>query len=258
MDLLFSRSEEWIKNHLYQNFSGRFCRLEIDEEPEQAGEGEKVLFSDGEQIRAESYIEEVRKDCLRLEPLTAVQKPNPEDPPGTGYVYVDAEDCGKYCIEFMGMEYVYETLHDLIEAILEKKPVARIDEDVLCHIIWTEVEDLNLNDRSDFLDRFERGDIVRVRNELQVKRGVFPPMEPDEVRSRYSGSAKANRIYESLENYVEQVKEFYAEQGRDAVVERMDQAFSFEKNRVEERKKAVREAAAGRDLDAEFAGDASA
>jgi hypothetical protein len=258
VDLLFRKDEDWIKNHLYQNFDGRFCRLEINEEPEQAGEGEKVLFSDGDEVRAESYIEDVRKGCIRVEPLTPVEKPHPEEPPGTGYVYVDTEDCGKYCIEFMGMEYVYETLHDLIEAILEKKPVTRIDGDALCHIIWTEVEDLDLNHRSDFLNRFDRADIVRVRNELQVKRGVFPPMEPDEVRDRYSGSAKASRIYESLENYVEQVKEFYSERGRDVVVERMDEAFSFEKNREEERKKDVREAAAGRDLDAEFAGDASA
>lgn len=258
MDLLISRNEKWIKNHLYQNFSGRFCRLEIDEKPEQTSKGERVLFSDGDRVRAESYIEEVRKDCIRVEPLTAVEKPHPEEPPGTGYKYVDAGDCGKYSIEFMGMEYVYETLHDLIEAIMEKKPVTRIDEDVLCHIIWTEVEDLDLNDRKDYLERFDRGDIVRVRDELQVKRGVFPPMEPDEVRDRYSGSAKASRIYESLENYVEQVKEFYEERGRDGVVERMEEAFSFSIDQRDKKNQMVREAAAGRDLDAEFGGDASA
>jgi len=258
MDLLFRRDEEWIKNHLYQNFTGRFCRLQVDKEPEQTSEGEIVLFSDGEQVRAESYIEDVGKDSIRVEPLTAVQKPHPEEPPGTGYEYVEAEDCGKYSIEFMGMEYVYETLHDLIEAILEKKPVTRIDEDVLCHIIWAEVEDLDLNDRADFLERFDRADIVRVRDDLQVKRGRFPPMEPDEVRNRYSGSAKASRIYESLKNYVEQVKEFYGERGRDTVVERMEGAFSFDDDQKEKRIQMVREAAAGRDLDGEFRGDASA
>jgi hypothetical protein len=258
VDLLIWKSEEWIKNHLYQNFSGRFCQLQVNEKPEQTSEGEKILVSDGETVRAESHVEEVTEDSIRIEPLTAVQKPHPEKPPGTGYEYVDEEDCGKYSIQFMGMEHVYQTLHDVVEAILEKRPGTRDREDLLCHVIWTEVHGRDLNEWSEFADRLERGSIVRVRDELQVKRGVYPPTEPDEIRSRYSGSAKASRIYESLESYVEQVKEFYRGQGSEDVVDRVDAAFSFEEDSLQDRKEQVLEKVSGRDLEAEFRGGASA
>lgn len=258
MDLLFWKSEEWIKNHLYQNYSGRFCQIEVNEKPEQTSEGEKILVSDGDKVRAESHIEEVREDSIRVEPLTPVQKPHPEQPPGTGYEYVDEGDCGKYSIEFMGMEYVYETLHDVVEAILEKRPETREREDLLCHLIWTEVRGTDLNDWPEFVDRLDRGTIVRVRDELQVKRGIYPPTEPDEIRDRYSGSAKASRIYESLERYVQQVKDFYREQGSEEVVDRVDEAFSFEEDSLQDRKELVKQKARGRDLEAEFRGGASA
>lgn len=259
MDLLVQKSEEWIRDHLYQNYDGRFCRIEVDEEPEQAGEDDLVLFSDGDTVRAESHIIETSSDSVRVEPLTPVQKPHPKEPLGHGFEYVDAGDCGKYSIKFMGMEHVYETFYDLVKGILEKKPGARNWSDVLCHIVWTEVEERDLNNRQEFVDRLDRAEIISVRDDLQVQRVVFPPMDPDELRKRYTSSSKASRIYQSLGNYVEDVKQFYREQGDDRIVERLENSFSdLDQDSIDARKEVVREKAVGRDLDSAFRGDASA
>jgi hypothetical protein len=251
VDLLVEKSRSWIEERFYENYSGRFCRLELNEKPGQAGEGDLVLFSDGDRVYGEARIEDVKSGFVRLEPLTPVVKPNPEEPPGYGFEYVDAGDCGKYSIELGGKEHVFETFHDLTRGILEKRPPARNRDDVFCHVVWSEVQSLDLNSQEEFLDRMSRSEILSIRNGLQIEKLVYPPTGPDVVESRYRGSSKAHRIYGSLENYVDDVKEFYAKRQEGGIVYSLDTGFEFEdaEDSLRERKQLVRTAVAGRTFD---------
>jgi len=248
VDLLVEKPQPWIEERIYENYSGRFCRLELNERPGQVGEGNLVLFSDGDRVYGEARIEEVKTDFLRIEPLTPVVKPNPEEPPGYGFEYVHAEDCGKYSVEFAGKEHVFETFHDLTRGILENRPSARNRDDVFCHIVWSEVQDLDLNTQGEFLDRMSRSEILSIRDGLQTEKLVYPPTDPDVVESRYRGSSKAHRIYGSLEDYVDEVKEFYAKRQEGEVVFSLDSGFDFEDSEgsLRERKRLVRNTVAGR------------
>ncbi|MFU1780266.1 hypothetical protein ACM16X_02670 [Haloarcula japonica] len=226
-DLLFQMDRDWIRKHLESTYDGRFCRIPVSQEPELSGEGQKILFSDGDKVIAESVITEIRSGEVRFEPLTAVRKPNPESPPGNGFEYVDAEECGRYSIRFHGVEHVYKTLHDLIEALLEKREEMRNSEELLCHTVWSRVQDLDLNRFEEFEERMDRGTIVGVRDEFQVEREVYPPTDPEELVERYRGSSRATRMHGSLRGYVEKAKEFYREKGRDTVADRLDAEVQF-------------------------------
>ena len=218
-DLLFKMREEWVKKHLQGRYDGRFCRVPVRQEPELSGEGQRILFSDGERVIGESVISDIRKGEVRFEPLTAVRKPNPVEPPENGFEYVDAEDCGRYSIRFHGVEHGYETLHDVVEAVLDKREEARNSDEVLCHTFWTKVQDLDLNRYEDYSERLDRGTLLGVRDEFQVQRGVYPPTDPEIVVKRYKESARATRIYGSIKGYVETVQEYYREDGREDLAE---------------------------------------
>jgi hypothetical protein len=170
-------------------------------------------------VIGESVISDIREGEVRFEPLTAVRKPNPEEPPENGFEYVDAEDCARYSIRFHGVEHGYETLHDVVEAVLDKREEARNSDEVLCHTFWTEVEDLDLNRYEDYSERLDRGTLLGVRDEFQVQRGVYPPTDPEIVVKRYKESARATRIYGSIKEYVETVQEYYREDGREDLAE---------------------------------------
>jgi len=260
MDILVQKDRKSIKSKLKGQFSGRFCYFsDFNGVPEQTNEGCRILFSDGENVIGESVILDVSSSEIRFEPLTPVRKPNPESPPGTGYKYVDAGDCGKYSIDFHGVEHVYETFHDLMKAVLKNRPKARNSEDVLLHTIWTDVEGRDLNDREEFCQRFERGTVLRIRDEVQLDRLQYPPTDPDVLEKRYSQSTKAYRVFGSLEGFVDDVMEFYRERGEARSVEDLDELVTDSGERtLEGRKQLVREAAVGRDLEAEFRGESSA
>jgi len=248
MDLLFKKSEDWIQERLEKNTDSYFCRVEVQEKPVQTGEGSKVLFTDGDAVKAEGRIQEVRDNEVRFAPLEPVFKPLPEDAPGTGYEFVDAEDCGKYTVEFDGKEYGFETFHDLTRGVLKHVPESRNDEDVFCHVVWSRVQDLDLNDVDEYRKRLKRSEILRIRDEIQVLKMAFPPTEPGEIRSRYSSMSKASRVYQGLENYVEQVKRFYAKRREGEIVYELDTSFDFSNGneRLEECKELVRDRVAGR------------
>lgn len=222
-DLLFRRDREWIQHKLYSNYSGMFCVIEVDEEPELTGEGQKVLFSDGDQIIGESHILEVNEDSIRFDPLVPVRKPHPETPPEKGFEYVDAEECGRYSIELVGIEHEFETFHDLVKGILKKREAARNSEDVLCHIIWTEVQDLDLNNIDEFSERLGRGKIAREMDEVQVQKCFCPPTDPEVLVDRFKSSKKGSRLYESISGFTRQAKSFYRERGRDELVEKLNE-----------------------------------
>lgn len=221
-DLLFQKDKDWIQKHLEGRYSGRFVRIEVGEEPELTGEGQRVLFSDGQEVMGESVIKEVSQKEVRFDPLTPVRKPNPKPPQHRGFVYVDADQASRYSIEFMGVEHSFKTLHDLMRGVLEKREEARNSDDVLYHTIWRDVQGLNLNSRDEFCDRIPRGKIDSVREEVQVEMVVFPPTTAEVVKKRFRESSKATRIHGSLEEYVEAVKKFYLEKGRKRIVEDID------------------------------------
>jgi len=259
MDLVFSKSEDWIQERLVENTDAYFCRVEVREKPVQTSGGEKILFTDGEAVKAEGRIQEVREGEIRFDPLEAVFKPLPEKVPGTGYEFVDAEDCGKYTVELEGKEYGFETFHDLTRGILEHIPESRNSEEVFCHVVWSRVQDLDLNDVDEYRERLRRSEILRIRDEIQVLKVAFPPTEPDLIRSRYSSVGKASRVYRGLQNFVDEVKRFYAERQEGEIVYELDTSFDFHgEGRLEDCKELVRSRVAGRSFDELREGDVSA
>lgn len=248
MDLLFKKSEDWIEERLKENTDSYFCRVQVREKPVQTGEGSRVLFTDGEAVKAEGRIHEVREDEIRFDPLEPVFKPIPEKDPGTGYEFVDAEDCGKYTVEFHGKEYGFETFHDLTRGVLKHVPEARNDEDVFCHVVWSQVQNLDLNDVDEYCERLKRSEILRIRDEMQLLKVAFPSTDPEVIRSRYSSMSKASRVYQGLENYVDEVKRFYAKRQEGEIVYELDIGFDFTggNERLEKCKELVRDRIAGR------------
>lgn len=212
-DLLFQMSQDWVKKHLQSKYEGRFVRLPVNEHPELTGEGRKVLFSDGDRVIGESELKEVSDDEIRFEPLTAVNRPNPERPQENGFKYVDAGDCGQYEIRFMGMPHEYETFKDLVRGILEKRPPTRNNPEQLQHAVWSEAQDLDLNKWSDYRERIDPETVRTKVEEIQVGKCFYPPTDPEELVNRFKSYSKAGRMYNGLEEYLEDAATFYREQG---------------------------------------------
>lgn len=225
-DVLVQEDYERIKERI--TCSQRFCYYrDLNGWPEKTEEGRKILFSDGDRVRAESILIEVSKGEFRCEVPTAVNRPLPESSPARGFKYVDAEEAGRYHINFTGIEHSYRNFHECVKGILENVPGARNDFEELKYQVWIHVQDLDLSRREEFSQRISEGNIRKVLLELQVGRVVFPPTSPEVVEKRFKQSSKGSRRF-SLEDYVEKVKGFYQERGRD--VSGLDDYFSFSKN----------------------------
>ena len=212
-DLLFKMNEDWVKKHLDGKYEGRFVRLPVKEHPELTGEGQKVLFSDGDRVIGESVLKEVNEDEIRFKPLTGVNRPNPEMPQENGFKYVDAEDCGQYEIRFMGMVHEYETFKELVRGILKKRPSTRNNLEQLQHAVWAEAQDLDLNKWSDYTQRIDPSTVQTQVEEIQVGKCFYPPTDPEELVNRFNSFSKATRMYNGLREYVEDSADFYREQG---------------------------------------------
>lgn len=212
-DLLFQMEEDWVKKHLERQYDGRFVRLPVNEYPELTGEGRKVLFSDGDRVIGEAELKEVDEDEIRFEPLTGVNRPNPERPQENGYKYVDASDCGQYEIEFMTVPHEYETFQDLVRGILKKRPSTRNNLEPLKHAVWAEAQDLDLNNWSDYQDRIQSSTVKKTVEEIQIWNCAFPPTDPEELVNRFKSYSKSYRRYAGLKEYVEDAADFYRERG---------------------------------------------
>lgn len=226
-DVLVQKDLERIKDLLASNFDGRFCYYrDLNGRPEKTKPGKKILFSDGRRVRGESVLIEVYEGELRFEPLTPVERPNPDSPPARGFKYVDAADCGKYSIEFVGMEHSFKTFKDLVRGILRNVPEARNSLDELKYQIWISCQDLDFSDREDFEERIPSGDIKRVLEEVQLQDCFYPPTDPEVLRKRFNRSSKGSRIY-NLEDFVRKAVEFYREKGEISVAEDLEEAFEL-------------------------------
>ena len=212
-DLLFQMDEDWVKKHLRGKYDGRFIKLDVKEHPELTGKGQMVLFSTGDQVVGEAELKEVDQDEIRFEPLKPVSRPNPEQPQENGFKYVDADDCGQYEIQYMGMIYEFKTFEDLVRGILKQKPSTRNDLEQLQHIVWSEAQDLDLNNWSDYSERIDPSTVRTTVEEIQVWNCAFPPTDPEELVDRFKSYAKSTRRYEGLKEYVEDAADFYREQG---------------------------------------------
>jgi len=221
-------SREDIKGKLSPNFDGRFCYYrDLDGKPERTEPGKKILYSTGQRVIAESTIIEVEEDYLRFDPLTPVSRPNPASPKAKGLRYVDADDCGKYDIKIMGIEHSYRNTHKLVRGILEKRPQARNDRDLLKHIIWTKAQDLDLNDVEDFEERIEPGYLDNVANQIQLQNCAYPPTDPETLRSMFKHSNKVNRHFDSFEDFINSAVRFYDREDMGGVAKKINSAFSF-------------------------------
>ena len=229
-DVLIQRQKGWIKARLEGSFPGEFCYFRgLNGVPEQTEEGQRILVADEEsgRVLGESVLADVSEGELRFFPLTPVRKPAPEDPPSKGFKYVDADSCGKYSIEFMGVEHVYKNLDKLLRGILEKRPETRDDLDLLYHIIWTEVQNLNLNEYCEYQERLVTGKLKTLVDQIQVQESRFPPRTPEKVEERWKNTSKGLRKFEDLERYLQSVKGFYRENGQSGVVDELDNYFDF-------------------------------
>ncbi|MCU4753468.1 hypothetical protein OB919_16000 [Halobacteria archaeon AArc-curdl1] len=229
-DLLVQENLESIKSKLRGRTKGSFVSYrEVNQKPEQTGEGRKILFSDGQRVRAESKIINVREGEIRCNALTPVNRPHPkESPKENGFKYVDATQCGNYHIKLMGIEHSYRLFTDVLKAVLEHREPARNELDVLKHIIWTEVQDLDLNQQSDFEKRIGEGILRSKCNEIQVRYCQFPPTDPEQLQTRFNQSTGSRRRYQGLQGYVESAAEFYRKRGEKSVTNRFDQYFDFQ------------------------------
>lgn len=121
-DVLVELDIEDIKSRLASNCSRKFCYYrDLNGVPEGTKEGQKILFSDGQEVRAESVLLEVSEGEFRFEPLTPVHRPHPSSPPSRGYKYVDSEDCGQYEVNLMGMMHEFKTFDDLMKGLLRNR-----------------------------------------------------------------------------------------------------------------------------------------
>lgn len=215
-DVLVEVELEWIKKRLASNVDRRFCYYrDLNGLPEGTKEGKKILFSDGQEVRAESVLLEVSDGEFRFSPLTPVRRPHPSSPPSRGYKYVDSDSCGQYEVSLMGITHEFKTFHDLMKGLLRNRPSCRNSLDELKFTVWKEVQGLDLNKRNDWRERISIEDIRRVRYELQVGSCFFPPTDVDELRSIFSGSSKANRKYQGFLGFLESTIEFYQDRSVD-------------------------------------------
>jgi len=249
-DVLVQLDLESIQKKLKGRAEGRFCYYrDLNGMPEGTQEGQKILFSDGQEVRAESILLDVSEGEFRFEPLTPVKRPNPESPPSRGFTYVDSSECGKYEISFMGVEHSYKTFHKLLKGILKNIPESRNSLDELKYQIWIRAQDLDFSDREDFQDRIESGAINAVRDEIQIRNCIYPPTNPKELKKRFRRSSKANRYY-SFDDFVKESSEFYKENNEKKNAQKLKDSFDFSRsdNSSEEARKIVKEKVAGRDF----------
>lgn len=227
-DILVKESREEIKSKLAGKFDGQFCCYnDLNGKPGKTEAGNKILFSTGQRVIAESVVTDVSYGEIRHEPLEAVSRPNPASPPRKGVEYVDADSCGKYCIELMGIEHSYKNTRKLIRGILENRREARNNRELLKHVIWTETQDLDLNDREDFEERIEPSYVDKTANDLQLQNCVYPPTEPETLESMFKHSTKVNRYFDSLEEFVGSAVKFYDQNGSPGDARKINSSFSF-------------------------------
>lgn len=61
--------------------------------PKRCDPGDKILFSDGDRVRAKGVILEVKEDQIEFTPLVEVDEPNPVEPfDHPGFKYVEEEN----------------------------------------------------------------------------------------------------------------------------------------------------------------------
>ena len=223
-DVLVEVNLEWIKDRLSSNVDRKFCYYrDLNGVPEGTSEGQKILFSDGQEVRAESVLLEVSEGEFRFEPLTPVHRPHPSSPPARGYKYVDSESCGQYEINLMGIKHEFKTFHELMKGLLRNRPRCRNSLDELKFTVWRGVQGLDLNKREEWQERISVSDIRRVRHQLQADDVFFPPTELGELRDIFNMSTRANRKHDGFQGYLESVLDFY--EGRAVDVEDLVEEF---------------------------------
>lgn len=208
--ILVKASSKRIKSCLKgQRKAGSFCYFKgINGSPRKDVEGMKILYSDGDRVRGMSVVTSSRPGELQFSPLTPVVRPNPASPPEKGFKYVDLEQ-DLYSIEFMGVQHFFHTLDELILKVLEKRPGTRDDLQLLSHVVWTEVQDLQLGEFNQYQERIPRSEISKIARKYQVRKLQYPPRTPDSVKSRFRGYGKAYRHYDSVRDYAFQVRDYY-------------------------------------------------
>lgn len=177
--------------------------------PRRDVEGMKILYSDGERVLGQSVVIGSRDGEIKFSPLEAVRRPLPESPPEKGFKYVELDEDELYCVELMGVPHFFRTLDKLILELLEKRPATREDLDLLCHIVWSEGEGLDLNKYSEYRERVPRSEVSKIRRKYQVRELQFPPRSPEEVKNRYKAFTGSYRHYDSVRDYAFKVRDYY-------------------------------------------------
>jgi hypothetical protein len=222
----------------------RFCYYrDLNEQPNGTEEGRRILFAVDGEVRGESVLEEASREQFRFEPITPVRRPLPESPPSRGFTYVDADDCGQYEIEIMGMVHEFRTFKDLMKGLLEGREEARNSIDDLLYAVWVECQGQNLLNREQFSDRIPRSKVETVRCELQVRDCFYPPTDPQELKELYRSAKTGKRSYRGLREYVQSAADFYRDRGRDEVVSELSKIFEKKEDsgrtRVDPKEKVV-------------------
>jgi len=206
--ILVKASTSRIRNCLKGQREG-FCYFKgLNGSPRKDVEGMRILYSDGDEVKGESVVVQAREGELKFSPLRPVVRPNPESAPEKGFKYVTLEQ-DLYSIEFMGVEHFFHTLDELILKVLEKRPGTREDLQLLAHIVWTEVQDLELSNYSDYGERIPVSEISKIARKFQVRELRFPPRTPDGVKKRFRNYGKAYRHFDSVRDYAFQVRDYY-------------------------------------------------
>ena len=199
---------------------GRLAFWSVKGKPRETGAGARIMFSDGERVFAESVILDVSKGKIEFDPLNPVNKPNPVEPPDRGFKYVLDSERGVYTIDFVGVEHEFDTVKDLVTAILKHRPKCRNSDTELKFTIWKEVQDLDLNKKDEFRKRINDRTITRVRAELQNHENKFLPTDEEVLKERF--------------NRADEIRGYYANSFDSSTVKRLDEYFGVKNERIGE------------------------
>lgn len=89
MDVLIQTTRASIEHKMEGNaIEGSVCWWNVNGKPRRCSKGDKILFSDGDEVFAEGTILDVKEGEIIFTPLEGVSKENPEEPPSRGFKYL--------------------------------------------------------------------------------------------------------------------------------------------------------------------------
>lgn len=95
-DIFISTSRERFEHKLRENVpEGHQCFWSVNGTPKRCGPGDKILFSDGDRVRAKGVITDVEEGEIWFTPLTEIDEENPVEAfDHPGFKYVEQADGG--------------------------------------------------------------------------------------------------------------------------------------------------------------------